>query len=35
MDFLKNYHKEDAHLKNLRILKKAGVESFLEGKRYW
>jgi len=35
MDFLKNFHEEDAHLKNLRILKKTGVESFLGGKRYW
>jgi len=34
LDFLKPFH-EDAHIKNLRILKKAGVDSFLEGKRYW
>jgi hypothetical protein len=34
LDFLKTFHGE-AHLKNLRILKKAGVDSFLEGKRYW
>ncbi len=34
LDFLKTFH-EDAHLKNLRILKKAGVDSFLSGKRYW
>ena len=34
LDFLKTSH-GDAHLKNLRILKKAGVVSFLEGKRYW
>lgn len=32
--FLKPYH-EDAHIKNLRLLKKSGVESFIDGKRYW
>ena len=34
LDFLKQNH-GDAHLKNLRTLKKAGEASFLEGKRYW
>jgi len=34
LDFLKPAH-GDAHIKNLRILEKAGVESFLKGKRYW
>jgi len=34
LDFLKPSH-VDAHIKNLKILKKAGVDSFLEGKRYW
>ena len=34
MDFLKKYH-EDGHLKNLKTLKKLGVDSFIKGKRYW
>jgi len=34
LDFLKTVH-GDAHIKNLRILKKAGVDSFVNGKRYW
>jgi hypothetical protein len=34
LNFLKPFH-EDAHIKNLRILKKAGVGSFLGGKRNW
>ena len=34
MEFLKNFH-EDAHLKNLRLLKKSGTESFVKGRRYW
>ncbi len=34
LDFLKPFHGE-AHIKNLKILKKAGVDSFLEGKKYW
>ena len=34
MDFLKKYH-EDGHIRNLRILKKSGVDSFISGKRYW
>jgi hypothetical protein len=34
LDFLKPYHK-DAYIKNLKILKKAGIDSFINGKRYW
>ncbi len=34
LDFLKPSH-GDAHIRNLRILRKAGVDSFLEGKRNW
>ncbi len=34
LDFVKTYH-GDAHLKNLRKLKKAGVKGFLAGKKYW
>jgi hypothetical protein len=34
LDFLKGNH-GDANLKNLRKLKKVGVEGFLEGKKYW
>lgn len=34
LDFLKAGH-GDAHLKNLRKLRRAGVEAFLEGKRHW
>ena len=34
LDFLKGNH-GDAHLKNLRKLKKAGIEAFQEGKKYW
>ena len=34
LDFLKPNH-GDAHIKNLRKLKKAGVDSFLKGKKYW
>jgi len=34
IDFLKPIH-EDAHLKNLRKIKKQGTEKFLSGKRYW
>jgi len=34
LDFLKLFH-EDAHIKNLKILKGAGVNSFLKGKKYW
>ena len=34
LDFLKPFH-GDAHIKNLKILKKSGVDRFLEGKRNW
>ena len=34
LDFLKPAHGE-AHLKNLRTLKKQGVDAFIKGKRYW
>ncbi len=34
LDFLKPIH-GDAHLKNLRKIKKQGIDKFLEGKRYW
>ncbi len=34
LNFLKPFH-EDAHIKNLRILKRAGAGSFLKGKRNW
>jgi len=34
LDFLKANH-DDAHIKNLRILKKKGVDAFTNGKRYW
>ena len=34
LDFLNPVH-GDAHIKNLRKLKKQGVDSFLTGKRYW
>jgi len=34
LDFLKPGH-GDAHLKNLRRLKRKGVNAFLEGKKYW
>ena len=34
LDFLKPIH-ADANLKNLRVLKKGGVEAFLQGKRYY
>jgi len=34
LDFLKPNH-GDAHLKNLRIIKKEGVDNFLKGKKYW
>lgn len=34
LDFLKPSH-GDAHLKNLRIIKKGGVDNFLTGKKYW
>ena len=34
LEFLKAGH-GDAHLKNLRKLQRAGVDGFIEGKRYW
>jgi len=34
LDFLNPVH-GDAHLRNLRKLKKQGVNAFIEGKRYW
>jgi hypothetical protein len=34
LDFLNANH-DDAHIKNLRILKKKGTDSFINGKRYW
>jgi hypothetical protein len=34
LDFLNANH-DDAHIKNLRILKKKGVEAFINGKRNW
>jgi hypothetical protein len=34
LDFLKPFH-DDAHIKNLKILKKSATASFLEGKRNW
>ena len=34
LDFLKPNHK-DAHLKNLRKIKKQGIDKFFEGKRHW
>jgi hypothetical protein len=34
LDFLKPTHK-DAHLKNLRKIKKRGINGFLKEKRYW
>lgn len=34
LDFLRPVH-EDAHIKNLRKIRKQGVESFLTGARYW
>ena len=34
LDFLKPIH-DDGHIKNLKKLKKAGVDTFVQGKRYW
>ena len=34
LDFLKDVHL-DGHLKNLRIIKKKGMEEFMKGKRNW
>ncbi len=33
-DWLKTVH-DDAHIKNMRRLKKVGMDGFLKGKRYW
>ena len=34
LDFLEPIH-GDAHIKNLRILSKKGVDAFIAGKKYW
>ena len=34
LEFLKPIH-GDAHIKNLRKIKKQGIDKFLEGKKYW
>ena len=34
LDFLKPVH-GDAHIKNLRTLRKKGPDAFIAGKRYW
>jgi hypothetical protein len=34
LDFLVPFHR-DAHLKNLKIIAKAGPDSFIRGKRHW
>lgn len=34
LDFLKPVH-GDAHIKNLKILRKKGARAFLAGKKYW
>jgi len=34
LDFLCDIH-DDAHIKNLKKLKKAGVDAFLAGKKFW
>lgn len=34
LDVLKANH-GDAHLRNLRTIKKKGIDTFLEGKKYW
>ncbi|MFC2003615.1 DUF3795 domain-containing protein [Chloroflexota bacterium] len=34
LDFLKPFH-GDAHLRNLRKIKKQGTNEFINGKRYW
>lgn len=34
LDFLRHVHGQ-AHIKNLRILKKKGVDEFLKGKKHW
>jgi len=34
LDFLKPVH-DDGHIKNLRKLKKKGIDDFLKGKKHW
>jgi len=34
LDFLRTVH-DDAHIKNLRILKRKGIAQFLRGKKHW
>ncbi len=34
LDFLKPSH-ADSHIKNLRMIKKKGVNAFITGKKYW
>ena len=34
LDYLKPVH-DDAHIRNLRNLKRKGTEAFISGKRYW
>jgi len=34
LDFLKPNH-GDAHIKNLRIIKRKGTDEFIKGKKYW
>ena len=34
LDFLNSIH-GDAHIKNLKKIKKQGIDKFLEGKKYW
>ena len=34
LDFLKPFH-EDAHIKNLKLLRETGADGFLEGKKNW
>jgi hypothetical protein len=34
LDFLKPVH-ADAHLKNIAIIKKKGIDGFIKGKRHW
>ncbi|UCF70230.1 MAG: DUF3795 domain-containing protein [candidate division WOR-3 bacterium] len=34
LDFLRAVH-DDAHIKNLRILKRKGVKQFIRGKKFW
>ncbi|MDH4212021.1 MAG: DUF3795 domain-containing protein [candidate division WOR-3 bacterium] len=34
LDFLRAVH-DDAHIKNLRILRRKGIEQFIRGKKFW